>query len=206
MTPPANATFTVFQGFQRRAAGPLLEAALAVRAANAAGALETLLVFDDATGKVVDLDLRGTDADIAARLAPPGSDPASVEADLAPRPRGRPKLGVVAREITLLPRHWDWLAAQPGGASVVLRRLVDEARRAGASPQQARAAREAAYAFMSALAGNLPEFEEASRALFAADRAGLEARMAAWPQDVRAYALRLVDGPSASSETMGGPQ
>ncbi len=204
MTPPAPVSITVFQGFQQIASGALREATLAAHAASRTGAAEGLLAFDDATGKVVDLDLRGTAADIAARLAPPDSDLASVEPDPAPRPRGRPKLGVVAREITLLPRHWDWLAAQPGGASVVLRRLVEEARRAGAGPQQARAAREAVYAFMSALAGDLPEFEEASRALFANDRIGLETRMTDWPQDVRAYVLRLMDGadPAGRPETL----
>ncbi len=196
MNPPAPATVTLFQGFRQIASGALREATLAARAAMAAEASEGLLAFDDATGKVVDLDLRGTTAEIAARLAAPIADPAPADEDTAPRPRGRPKLGVVAREITLLPRHWDWLATQPGGASVVLRRLVEEARRTTAGPQQARAAREAAYAFMSAMAGDLPEFEEASRALFAGDRPALEARMAAWPDDVRAYALRLLDGPA----------
>lgn len=193
MTEPAP-TFTVFQQFQRLASGSHRQVEQAARAALAAGA-QSLLVFDDATGKVVDLDLRPTpDTASETAPAPPAPDP-------APRTRGRPKLGVVAREITLLPRHWEWLAAQPGGASVVLRRLVDEARRADAGPQQARAAREATYAFLSALAGDLPGFEEASRALFANDRAGLEARMAPWPDDVRAYALRLLDGTSASNGT-----
>ncbi len=75
-----------------------------------------------------------------------------------PRGRGRPKLGVVAREVTLLPRHWDWLNAQPGGASVALRKLVEQARRANGDADRARAAREAAYHFMSAMAGDLPAF------------------------------------------------
>ena len=88
----------------------------------------------------------------------------------APRGPGRPKLGVVAREITLLPRHWEWLAQQTGGASVAIRKLVDEARRATATTAIASAsAQEAAYRFMSAMAGNLPHFEEAIRALFADD-------------------------------------
>lgn len=194
MTDPA-ATFTAFQQFQRLASGTRPEVEQAVRAALGAGA-QSLLVFDDATGKVVDVDLRPLPA------SPAGTPPAPPAAE--PRTRGRPKLGVVAREITLLPRHWEWLATQPGGASVVLRRLVDEARRTTAGPQQARAAREAAYAFMSAMAGDLPGFEEASRALFAHDRAGLEARMASWPQDVRAYALRLLDGPAPSGATQEG--
>jgi hypothetical protein len=107
----------------------------------------------------------------------------------APRGRGRPKLGVVAREVTLLPRHWDWLARQPGGASVTLRRLVEDASR---SPKErARAAANAAYNFLHAIAGDRPAYEEALRALFAHDRAKFEAHIASWPADIRRHALRL---------------
>ncbi len=185
-----------FLGGRLLAAGPLVAVALAVKAAgaDAAGAL----VFDDLTGRVVDLDLRGTEADIRARLPAPTPDPRPAptpespdgEPD-GPRGRGRPKLGVVAREVTLLPRHWDWLGAQPGGASVVLRRLVEEARRRDEGGNRVRERREAAYRFLSAVAGDYPGFEDAARALFAGDRAGLERRMAAWPPDVRDHALRL---------------
>ena len=164
---------------------------------------DPILVFDDATGRIIDLDLRGSKAEIAARL------PAFLGATTSehrrgrthqqpPQPvgmdkrgRGRPKLGVVPREITLLPRHWDWLAAQPGGASVTLRRLVDEARRAGATSERQRDAREVAYRFMSAMGGNLPGFEEATRALFAGDAARVAARLAAWPQAIAVYATKL---------------
>jgi hypothetical protein len=132
---------------------------------------------------VIDFDLSGSDADIATRLA---------ESEPAPRGRGRPKLGVVAREVTLLPRHWEWLAAQPGGASVALRRLVDEARRTDGGATQARQAVGAAYRFLHAIAGGLPGFEEASRALFAGDREGFAQRIAEWPPDIVAHALRLL--------------
>ena len=108
-----------------------------------------------------------------------------------PRGRGRPKLGVVAREVTLLPRHWEWLNAQPGGASVALRKLVDEARRATGDKDRQRAARDAAYHFMSAMAGNLPNFEEASRALFGVDRRRLAALIAPWPDDIRDHIVKL---------------
>ena len=124
-----------------------------------------------------------------AKREPDGAEPDAAE-DGA-RGRGRPKLGVVAREITLLPRHWDWLAAQPGGASATLRRLVENAKRDGGAEGRRRAAREAAYRFLSAVAGNLPGYEEALRALFAGDAARFETQMADWPKDVRAYALRL---------------
>jgi hypothetical protein len=108
-----------------------------------------------------------------------------------PRGRGRPKLGVVAREVTLLPRHWEWLNAQSGGASVALRKLVDEARRANGGRDRRRAARDAAYHFMSAMAGNLKNFEEASRALFADDRRKFTGLVAAWPADIRDHVVKL---------------
>lgn len=189
MTEPFSRSCTAFAGHRLLRSGPLPEVALAVKDVAGRGGAEPVLVFDDASGRVVDLDLRGTAADIVGRLTPPPMDPAVPQA--APRGRGRPRLGVVAREVTLLPRHWEWLAAQPGGASVVLRKLVDEARRKGGSEQARRAAQEAAYRVMSALAGDLPGFEEATRALFADDRARFEQQMARWPADIRTYAIRL---------------
>lgn len=156
-----------------------------MKEALAAGAAGPVLTFDDATGAVVDLDLRGSDAEVVARLG------ANENGAPAPRGRGRPRLGVVAREVTLLPRHWDWLAAQAGGASVVLRRLVEEARRADGGATEAKQARAAAYRFLSASAGDLPGFEEAARALFAGDREAFAARIASWPADVQTYAMRL---------------
>jgi hypothetical protein len=181
-------TFTAFEGQRRLAAGPLHKVALAVKRAEQRDA-ETVAIFSDATGHAIDLDLRGSDNEILARLAaPPG--PAALEA-AAPRGRGRPKLGVVAREVTLLPRHWEWLTAQPGGASVTLRKLVDAERRANGDKDRGRTARDAAYHFMSAMAGNLPDFEEASRALFADERRRFTALIAAWPDDIRDHIARL---------------
>jgi hypothetical protein len=192
----ADADHVAFDGHRRLAAGPLHEAARAVVRAAAAGAAGPLLILD-ATGRVVDVDLRGTEHEVAARLQASTPAPPDVAPDApsdAPRRPGRPKLGVVAREVTLLPRHWEWLAAQPGGASVALRRLVDEARHAGAAEERARRAREAAYRFLHAVAGDLPGFEEASRALFAGDAARFRALVAAWPPDVRDHATALAFG------------
>jgi hypothetical protein len=177
---------TAFAGQTRLATGALAEVAVAARHAPAE---TTVLVFEDATGKVVDLDLRGTDAVIRRRYQPVEA-PAEV-AEAPERGRGRPKLGVVAREVTLLPRHWDWLGAQPGGASVALRKLVEAAQRAGADRDRIRLAREATYRFISAMAGNEPGFEEAARALFAGDRARFETESRTWPADIRNYARRL---------------
>ena len=177
---------TAFDGPARLAAGALADIALELLAAVDRGG--TVLVFDDETGARVDLDLRGTPEQIVARLAPPPARPAEPE---GPRGPGRPRLGVVAREVTLLPRHWEWLATQPGGASVALRKLVEEARRANEGADRVRLAREAAYRFMSAMAGDAPGFEEATRALWAGDAARFGAETAAWPPDVRDHARRL---------------
>jgi uncharacterized protein len=197
---PTSHACTAFVGSRLLAAGALVDVALAVKAATRE-AKDPILVFDDATGRVIDLDLRGSKADIAARLpkvlAAGGFSPALRDGSAEPpsaaekRGRGRPKLGVVPREVTLLPRHWDWLAAQPGGASVTLRRLVDEARRSSASSQRQREAREVAYRFMSAMAGNLKGFEEATRALFAGDTAKFSALVASWPDAIAVYARKL---------------
>jgi hypothetical protein len=174
-------SFTAFIGQRRLASGPAADVALAVKRTEPQPGI---VVFDDGTGRPVDFDLRGTETEIIARLTP---------AETPPRGRGRPKLGVVAREVTLLPRHWEWLSAQPGGASVALRKLVDDARRAGGDKDRERQARDAAYHFMSVMAGNLPHFEEASRALFADDRRRFAALIADWPADVRDHVLRLAN-------------
>jgi len=191
------APHTAFHETNRIAGGPLAAVALAVKAALTADPTAAILVFDDATGKVVDLDLRGDAAEIAARYAPRSGE-ATAAADDAPRGRGRPKLGVVAREVTLLPRHWDWLALQPGGASQALRRLVDEARKSDGGRSQARAAHERAYAFIAAMAGDREGFEEASRALFAGDDARFAEHSRSWPADIRAYAQQLLAGSTLS--------
>jgi hypothetical protein len=198
MTQAHFGRFTAFEGQRRLVSGSLADVALAVKKADDGESTLPILIVDDSTGRTIDLDLRGTESEILQRLPqaarssdwpaealPP--DPLSNE----PRGRGRPKLGVVAREVTLLPRHWEWLGAQPGGASVALRKLVEQARRANGDRDRSRAARDAAYHFMSAMAGNLPGFEEAARALFADDRRRFAGLIAAWPQDIRDHAVKL---------------
>ncbi|MEA2880787.1 MAG: uncharacterized protein QOH32_6 [Bradyrhizobium sp.] len=192
---PDPATFTAFDGQRRLASGPLADVALAIKRAGR-HASDPVLIFSDATGRALDLDLRGSDEQILAGL-PKNVSPEPLVVPNEPRGRGRPKLGVVAREVTLLPRHWEWLNAQPGGASVALRKLVEAARRANSDTDRNRAARDAAYHFMAAMAGNLAGFEEASRALFADDRHKFESLIAAWPEDIRDHIARL-----ASADTV----
>src|SRR5271169_3250679 len=156
-----------FAGEHCIASGDLARVARAARKFAAAGGHKPILAFDAATGEQIDLDLRGTDEDQPSRRS---AAAARGRIEEEPRGPGRPKLGVVAREVTLLPRHWQWLAAHPGGASVALRRLVDDARRADGGKTQTRLAVGAAYRFLHGIAGDFQGFEEASRALFAGDR------------------------------------
>jgi hypothetical protein len=179
-----------FAGARCIAAGELAEVALKAKEAIDRGR-EPILLFDAVTSEPIDLDFRGTPADLLKRLArSAGPIPAGPEHD-ARRGPGRPKLGVVAREVTLLPRHWEWLGAQPGGASVALRKLVEQARCDNDGRDRVRRAQESAYRFMSAMAGDRPGFEEATRALFAGDRARFDRLVKPWPADIRNHARKL---------------
>src|SRR5579871_4718727 len=184
--------YTAFVEHRFLASGSLADVALTIRKTTQQVGGGPVVIFDDSNGRSIDVDLRGTDDEIIARLAPSISEAAAAEPPVSEaRGRGRPKLGVVAREVTLLPRHWDWLATQPGGASVALRKLVEDARRVNGDRDRHRAARDAAYHFMSAMAGNFKGFEEASRALFADDRRRFGELIAVWPDDIRDHIVRL---------------
>jgi uncharacterized protein len=177
-----NLTCTAFSGRERISSGGMTHVALEVKKLLEKDAQAQVLVFDDATSELIELDLRGSSEDVVRRLA----------VDDVPRKPGRPKLGVVPREVTLLPRHWEWLAGQPGGASVALRKLVERARTADAGSDRRRKAQESAYRFLSAMAGNEPGFEEAARALFAGRRDEFDAHVSGWPVDVREHARKLM--------------
>lgn len=206
MAPDLSRQCRAFAGTHLISSGALAEVAARAKAFVDEDPQALLLVFDDETGATIELDLRGSPEEALARLsAPVATRPGnrsfpSAPADLVgtgarkgtpPPTRGRPRLGVIGREVTLLPRHWTWLNEQPGGASGVLRKLVEEARRNSAGKDQARMLREYAYRFMSALAGDLPGFEEASRALFAGNAEGFAQHIEDWPPDVRAQAQRM---------------
>ncbi|BBF80980.1 DUF2239 family protein [Asticcacaulis excentricus] len=182
--------YAVFQAARRLTVGPPAEAALAAHKALAAQPDAPVIILDRATGQVIDLDLRGDAAAVQARYAPtPETAPETVK-------RGRPKLGVVPREVTLLPRHWEWLSQQPGGASVTLRKLIDAARKGG---PDSRARVNTAYRVMVTLAGDREGFEEASRALFAGDHAALRQRLAVWPADIGQEVLACLDADPPSA-------
>lgn len=178
-------TCTAFAGQKKIAAGPVFEVAAQVKRYHDKQPDAQILIFDDSSSQQVELDLRGTVAEVLSRI------PRSDEVDQEKSGPGRPKLGVVSREIGLLPRHWDWLALQPGGASVTLRKLVEEARKQNRSKDAMRQSQNAAYKFMSAMAGDLPHFEEASRAFFAKNKSLFETLTAAWPKDIRDHILKV---------------
>ncbi len=187
MDSSVSSTCVAFHGHEQIAAGALAAVALAVKQALDAGAAGPLLIFDDHSSRPIEIDFRGTPDEVLARLP----TPAPAVAEPASRGPGRPKLGVVAREVTLLPRHWEWLSHQPGGTSAVLRKLVEEARRAGSGRERARLAGESVDRFMLAMAGDLPGYEEASRAFWRKEHACFIQLTDAWPADVREHVRRL---------------
>jgi hypothetical protein len=194
MTPKPRNTCIAFVGDRLISAGNLREVASAAKQTLDRRDDASILVFDDTSGSPIEIDFRGTLEQVLARLPHITDVPVALDnAPPVPRGPGRPKLGVVAREITLLPRHWDWLAQRPGGASVAIRKLVDEARRASEDEDRLRQAREAAYRFMSVMAGNKPHYEDAIRALFAGDPIRFEELIAGWPADVRDHVSRLAE-------------
>ena len=203
MTPTPAAI--AFEGDKRIAAGDLIDVAMAVRKRAAKPTHENIQVFDYTTGKTLHLDFSGSEKDFRTRLA--AASPAAVSSAIeetspaAPRGPGRPKLGVVPREVTLLPRHWDWLNAQPGGASVALRKLVEEARKTRGQSDTLRARQEAAYRFLSAIAGDWRNYEEANRALFAGDAVRFRDLTESWPIDVRDHARHLASAVFSSRKT-----
>jgi hypothetical protein len=184
---------TAFAGHARIGSGPLAEVALAAKAAIDRGDQAPLLVFDDATSRPIEIDFRGTPNEVLERLSKRFAQASPAEAE-SPRKAGRPKLGVVGREVTLLPRHWEWLAEQPGGASVALRKLIDAERKSSNFKELSRRSQEVTYRFMNAIAGNFPHFEEALRALFAGDRDAFVRLTEDWPADVRDHARWLMSG------------
>jgi len=191
-----SAFFTAFAGFTLIVTGNLPTVLIRVREFLEREKQAQVLIFDDQTGKQVDFNLRGTLEEVLARVSPP-----------APKKGpGRPSLGVVCREVSLLPRHWEWLESQPSKASGTLRRLVESAMKSESREDRSRRRLEAAGRFMWSMAGNFEGFEEASRALYAGNRAGFAERIASWPADIRQHLERMVQqagDPAVNSRPCG---
>jgi hypothetical protein len=182
---------TAFEGQRRIAAGGLDAVARKAKVVADTGGNLPILIFDDASGALIEVDFRGTAKQVMDKLARnPGAGSPNFKVSQR-RSRGRPKLGVIAREVTLLPGHWDWLDAQPGGVSSAMRRLVYEAKKGGAATDRTRQAQEAVYKFMTIMAGNLPNFEEALRAFYRKDQARFNELIEPWPKDIRRHIKKL---------------
>lgn len=179
----AERTVSAFADDRLIARGPLLSTLRATRERLDLGETGRVLFFDDDSGAQLDFDLRGTPDDVVAREAPPPATPKV----------GRPKLGVVAREISLLPEHWAWLEQQPSGASAALRRLVDEAKKKEPQKERRRRRRDAVGRVMTVLCGHQPGFEEALRALYRDDAAAFTDLTASWPSSVRDHLRTLLE-------------
>jgi len=183
-------TYTAFEGHRLIASGGLIEVAAKVKAAADRGEGKPILVFDDLTGELLEVDLRGTVAEVVQRLT--RADKGGATEGPQKHGPGRPRLGVIPREVTLLPGQWDWLDGQPGGASAALRRLVYEAKRSGRGKDRARQSQDAVYHFMTAMAGDFPGFEEALRAFYRRDHQRFGSIVESWPKDVRKHVEKLV--------------
>jgi hypothetical protein len=183
--------YTAFLGHSSLAEGGLEAVVGAAKLAVDEGIQERLAIYRDEDARVLDFDFRGSVEEVLGRLGRHPIVGAEVE---PPKPRGpgRPKLGVVSREITLLPRHWDWLKEKRGGASATLRRLVDDARKVDSGENGDKEIQGRVYAFISDLASDLPAFEEVSRALFAGEYGRMTELAGDWPKDVRAYLTKLL--------------
>ncbi|SRR6266568_1280904 len=200
MYQPHFKSCTAFAGARRIAAGDLAEVALKAKEVIDSGEQAPVLIFDDLTSEQLEVDMRGSTRDLLARLEKSAGkdnlkDVLAQSSEDTTHGPGRPRLGVIGREVTLLPRHWDWLNSQPGGASVTLRKLVEAAKRANAGQDRVRVAREATYRFMVVMAGNLPGFEEATRVLFAKKKdrfKEFEELVRVWPRDIRRHVIRLM--------------
>lgn len=194
----AHSPVIAFVGHHRIAAGPLSEVVLEAHPWTSRLDSGPVLVFDDVTSQPVEVDFRGSAADAANRLLADSavtdvpSEATGGENAAEKRGPGRPKMGVVAREVTLLPRHWEWLNQQSGGASVALRKLVEDARKTHADRDRKRQAAEAVHRFLHALAGDLPQFEEVTRAFHTGDFPRMTELMTGWPEGVREHVERLV--------------
>jgi len=189
---------TAFAGSRCIVSGNLLAVVKKVKGLIGKDEQMPVLIFDDLTSELIEVDFRGSIEDVLKRLEKPAADVASAgtPSNLDKSPRrgpGRPKLGVISREVTLLPRHWDWLNSQPGGASVALRKLVEEARRINRDRDRVRRSQEVAYRFMSAMSGDLPGFEEAARALFARNAERFYSLIHPWPVDIRDHVRKLAE-------------
>jgi hypothetical protein len=179
-------TYTAFDGVEQVCQGPLFEVVARVKKRLGKAENSAILIFSDVTGKTMDINFQGSEKDVLGRLEM--FVPKEQEAVVGP---GRPKLGVVSREISLMPRHWEWLATQPGGASATLRSLIEDAKKRSSEKVSGKQLQECAYRFMSVMAGDREGFEEALRALYRLDRKSFLTHIRSWPRDIKNHVMEM---------------
>lgn len=180
--------YIAFADSKKIAVGNVLDVAAKVKKYLMKDTKSQVLIFDTSNSAQIEIDFRGSPENVLHRLETLHDQTDDPAKKVGP---GRPKLGVTAKEVTLLPEHWEWLARQPGGASVTLRKLVDEAKKKNHSKDLLRQAQEAAYKFMTVMAGDLPQYEEALRALYAGEAKKFEKMISVWPKDIQEHSLHL---------------
>jgi hypothetical protein len=181
-------TYTAFEETKRIAQGKLQEVVLKIKKHLGRTENSSILIFSDLTGKTMDINFHGTEKDVLKRLEVFVSQQDGETVSSGP---GRPKLGVVSREVSLLPRHWEWLAIQPGGASATLRKLIEDAKKKSGSASTTKQVQESVYRFLSVIAGNLEGYEEALRALYKADHKNFSLHIQSWPTDVKKHVMEM---------------
>lgn len=181
--------YIAFEGHDQFAEGSALEVAVKIKQRLVKNENASIILFDNKTGKQIDLDLSGTISEIKKRYAPKVKD----SDDDSPRV-GRPKLGVISKEVSLLPKHWEWLASQSTSASVTLRRLVEEAQKRNKDVDAVRMSQEACNRFITAMAGDLVGYEDALRALYAREEKTFKSYIHSWPKDIREQAMKYAVG------------
>ena len=186
-----QSTYTVFDGPKLILQGSLSD--VIVRVKKRMGKIEnsSFLICNDSNGQTLDFNFQGSEKDVLKRLETFVSPQPAISKNKETVGPGRPKLGVVAREVSLLPRHWEWLALQEGGASVTIRKLVDEAKKKFAEGSSVKQAQERVYKFMSVMAGDLEGYEEALRALYKKDAKKFALEIQAWPEDIKKHTVDL---------------
>ena len=180
-------TYVAFYGNQQVAVGELTDmltkTTIFLKEKQTTGTdTEPLLIFNEQNGSQIDFDFRGSLEEILERALPKQKK----------RRAGRPKLGVISREITLLPRHWEWLESQTKSASASLRLLVEEAMKREGGEAKIKKNIAVTDRIMMVMAGNLTYFEEASRALNARNVERFEECVSTWPDDIKIYLLKRV--------------
>ena len=181
-------TYTAFEDHKILSQGFLEDVVLKVKKRLEKSPESQIVIYSDATGKSMDFNFQGSEKEVLKRLEVYTTPENTTEASSGP---GRPKLGVISREVSLLPKHWEWLATQSGGASNTLRKLVEENMKKTSGVLTVKTAQERTYKFMSVEAGDLENYEEALRALYRKDKERFTSEIKTWPRDVQKHILEL---------------